>query len=88
MTVRAVRHYHQRVLLAEPARDSSGYRRYDADAVVDLIRIKTPGSRARVELPPQVHVQFDAGFALEMLSLIHIFRAGWPVGEWPSSAPA
>ena len=41
VTVRAVRHYHQRVLLAEPARDSSGYRRYDADAVVDLIRIKT-----------------------------------------------
>jgi DNA-binding transcriptional MerR regulator len=41
VTVRAVRHYHQRGLLAEPARDSSGYRRYDADAVVDLIRIKT-----------------------------------------------
>jgi len=41
VTVRAVRHYHQRGLLAEPARDSSGYRRYDADAVIDLIRIKT-----------------------------------------------
>jgi DNA-binding transcriptional MerR regulator len=41
VTVRAVRHYHQRGLLSEPARDSSGYRRYDADAVVDLIRIKT-----------------------------------------------
>lgn len=41
VTVRAVRHYHQRGLLAEPARDSSGYRRYDAEAVVDLIRIKT-----------------------------------------------
>jgi DNA-binding transcriptional MerR regulator len=41
VTVRAVRHYHQRGLLAEPARDSSGYRRYDADAVVDLLRIKT-----------------------------------------------
>jgi DNA-binding transcriptional MerR regulator len=41
VTVRAVRHYHQRGLLDEPARDSSGYRRYDADAVVDLIRIKT-----------------------------------------------
>jgi DNA-binding transcriptional MerR regulator len=39
VTVRAVRHYHQRGLLAEPGRDSSGYRRYDA--VVDLIRIKT-----------------------------------------------
>jgi DNA-binding transcriptional MerR regulator len=41
VTVRAIRHYHQRGLLAEPARDSSGYRRYDADAVIDLIRIKT-----------------------------------------------
>jgi DNA-binding transcriptional MerR regulator len=41
VTVRAVRHYHQRGLLAEPARDSSGYRSYGADAVVDLIRIKT-----------------------------------------------
>ncbi|MDQ6836781.1 MAG: MerR family transcriptional regulator [Actinomycetota bacterium] len=41
VTVRAVRHYHKVGLLPEPARDSSGYRRYDADAVVDLIRIKT-----------------------------------------------
>jgi DNA-binding transcriptional MerR regulator len=41
VTVRAIRHYHQRGLLAEPARDASGYRRYDAQAVVDLIRIKT-----------------------------------------------
>ncbi|MGO8895860.1 MAG: MerR family transcriptional regulator [Streptosporangiaceae bacterium] len=41
VTVRAIRHYHARGLLAEPARDASGYRRYDARAVVDLIRIKT-----------------------------------------------
>ena len=41
VTVRAVRHYHQRGLLPEPERDSSGYRRYDASAVVDLIRIRT-----------------------------------------------
>jgi DNA-binding transcriptional MerR regulator len=41
VTVRAIRHYHQRGLLAEPARDASGYRRYDAPAVVELIRIKT-----------------------------------------------
>ena len=40
VTVRAVRHYHQRGLLAEPERDASGYRRYDADAVISLIRIK------------------------------------------------
>jgi DNA-binding transcriptional MerR regulator len=41
VTVRAVRHSHQRGLLAEPTRDASGYRRYGAQAVLDLIRIKT-----------------------------------------------
>ena len=41
MTVRAVRHYHARGLLPEPERDSSGYRRYEAQAAIDLIRIKT-----------------------------------------------
>jgi DNA-binding transcriptional MerR regulator len=41
VTVRAVRHYHGRGLLREPPRDASGYRRYGAQAVVDLIRIKT-----------------------------------------------
>jgi DNA-binding transcriptional MerR regulator len=38
---RTVRFYHARGLLPEPPRDESGYRRYDAKAVVDLIRIKT-----------------------------------------------
>lgn len=41
VTVRAVRHYHAIGLLPEPERDPSGYRRYDAAAVVQLIRIKT-----------------------------------------------
>jgi DNA-binding transcriptional MerR regulator len=41
VTVRAVRHYHARGLLPEPERDASGYRRYDARAAVQLIRIKT-----------------------------------------------
>ncbi|QDQ98328.1 MerR family transcriptional regulator [Tomitella fengzijianii] len=41
VTVRAVRHYHRLGLLPEPPRDHSGYRRYDARAVVDLIRIRT-----------------------------------------------
>lgn len=41
VTVRAVRHYHSKGLLAEPERDQSGYRRYDAAAVVELIRIRT-----------------------------------------------
>jgi DNA-binding transcriptional MerR regulator len=41
VTVRAVRHYHKIGLLAEPERDHSGYRTYDAAAVVRLIRIRT-----------------------------------------------
>jgi DNA-binding transcriptional MerR regulator len=41
VTVRAVRHYHAKGLLPEPGRDTSGYRRYDAAAVVELIRIRT-----------------------------------------------
>jgi DNA-binding transcriptional MerR regulator len=40
VTVRAVRHYHQIGLLPEPERDHSGYRTYDAAAVVRLIRIR------------------------------------------------
>ncbi len=41
VTVRAVRHYHRRGLLAEPARDASGYRRYGAEHAIDLVKIKT-----------------------------------------------
>ena len=41
VTIRAVRHYHQIGLLPEPDRDASGYRTYDAAAVVRLIRIRT-----------------------------------------------
>lgn len=41
VTPRAVRFYHQKGLLPEPERDHSGYRRYDAAAVVELIRIRT-----------------------------------------------
>lgn len=41
VSVRAVRHYHAKRLLAEPGRDHSGYRRYDAAAVVELVKIRT-----------------------------------------------
>jgi DNA-binding transcriptional MerR regulator len=41
VTIKAVRHYHQRGLLEEPPRDSSGYRRYTAQHAVDLVKIKT-----------------------------------------------
>jgi len=39
-TPRAVRHYHQLGLLAEPERDDSGYRRYGPDDLVRLVRIR------------------------------------------------
>src|SRR5437763_119058 len=41
VTIKAVLHYHERGLLAEPPRDASGYRRYSAAHAVDLIKIKT-----------------------------------------------
>jgi DNA-binding transcriptional MerR regulator len=41
VTIKAVRHYHQRGLLAEPPRDASGYRRYIAEHAIQLVKIKT-----------------------------------------------
>ena len=41
VSVRTVRWYHQRGLLPEPGRDASGYRRYDSQAVIDLVRVRT-----------------------------------------------
>ncbi|HEY7176631.1 MAG TPA: MerR family transcriptional regulator [Micromonosporaceae bacterium] len=41
VTIKAVRHYHERGLLHEPPRDSSGYRRYGAEHAIALVKIKT-----------------------------------------------
>jgi len=41
VTIKAIRHYHQRGLLDEPPRDSSGYRRYTAEHATRLVKIKT-----------------------------------------------
>jgi DNA-binding transcriptional MerR regulator len=65
VTVRTVRHYHAKGLLPEPERDHSGYRRYDAAAAVELVRIRTladsgvPLSRVR-ELLEADHREFAA----------------------------
>jgi DNA-binding transcriptional MerR regulator len=59
VTVRAVRHYHQIGLLPEPERDASGYRRYGAQAVVSLIKIRTLAD-AGVPLS-QISRMLDAG---------------------------
>ncbi|MCO1658469.1 MerR family transcriptional regulator [Pseudonocardia humida] len=41
VTTKAVRHYHERGLLPEPPRDAAGYRRYDAEHAVHLVKIRT-----------------------------------------------
>jgi DNA-binding transcriptional MerR regulator len=41
MTIKAARHNHQRGLLEEPPRDSSGYRRYSAQPAIHVVKIKT-----------------------------------------------
>ncbi|WP_328472425.1 MerR family transcriptional regulator [Actinoplanes sp. NBC_00393] len=41
VTTKAVRVYHDRGLLPEPPRDSSGYRRYGADHAIQLVKIRT-----------------------------------------------
>ncbi|MCP2295016.1 DNA-binding transcriptional regulator, MerR family [Nocardia amikacinitolerans] len=44
VTIKAIRHYHERGLLAEPDRDSSGYRRYTARDAITLVKIRTLAS--------------------------------------------
>ncbi|MFC4587622.1 MerR family transcriptional regulator [Sphaerisporangium corydalis] len=41
VTSKTIRHYHERGLLAEPDRDSSGYRRYTAADAIELVKIRT-----------------------------------------------
>lgn len=41
VTIKAIRHYHERGLLTEPCRDSSGYRRYTAEDAITLVKIRT-----------------------------------------------
>ncbi|MFE5946195.1 MerR family transcriptional regulator [Streptomyces sp. NPDC056480] len=41
VSIKTIRVYHDKGLLPEPDRDASGYRRYGADDVVDLIKIRT-----------------------------------------------
>ena len=41
VTIKAVRVYHDRGLLPEPPRDASGYRRYDAQHAIQLVKVKT-----------------------------------------------
>ncbi|GAA2320807.1 MerR family transcriptional regulator [Glycomyces scopariae] len=72
VTVRTVRHYHAKGLLPEPERDHSGYRVYGAEAVVELIRIRTL-TAAGVPLA-RVRALLDAGpeeFAAAVAEIDH-----------------
>ncbi|WP_189271702.1 MerR family transcriptional regulator [Kitasatospora griseola] len=41
VTVKTVRHYHRLGLVAEPERDSSGYRRYGSAELLQLVQVRT-----------------------------------------------
>jgi DNA-binding transcriptional MerR regulator len=57
ITPRAIRHYHAMGLLPEPARDPSGYRRYDAESVVAVVRV----ARLRAVGMPIAQIAEQAG---------------------------
>lgn len=68
VTIKAVRHYHERGLLPEPPRDASGYRRYGAEHAIALVRIRTladagvPLARVQELLGASVN-EFEAAIA-------------------------
>jgi DNA-binding transcriptional MerR regulator len=76
VTVRAVRHYHAKGLLPEPERDHSGYRRYDAAAVVELIRIRTlAGAGVPLSRVRQLLAAGDDAFAAAVEDIDRRLRA-------------
>lgn len=76
VTRRAVRHYHAKGLLPEPDKDHSGYRRYDAQAAVQLIKIRTMADAgvplARVR---ELLVADEAEFAAAVVEIDRRLRA-------------
>ena len=70
VTTKAIRVYHAKGLLPEPERDASGYRRYDAQAIITLTRIVTL-AQAGVPLAriPDV-LNADADEAAQQIDLI------------------
>jgi DNA-binding transcriptional MerR regulator len=76
VTVRAIRHYHAKGLLPEPQRDHSGYRRYGAAAVVELIKIRTLADAGVPLSRIQELLAADApAFATAMTAIDHRLRA-------------
>lgn len=70
VSTKTVRVYHAKGLLPEPARDASGYRRYGAQAIIDLTRIVTL-ARAGVPLASiRDMLDADPGQAAEQIDRI------------------
>ena len=95
VTVRTVRHYHAKGLLPEPERDHSGYRRYDAAAVVELVRIRTladagvPLSRVRELLGAREEEFADAVESIDRrLRAVEDKVKGAMDAAWRRTAPA
>jgi DNA-binding transcriptional MerR regulator len=66
-TVKAIRVYHEHGVVPEPGRDDSGYRRYDAGALVRLarvLRLRAVGLALR-EIRPVLEAGDGAGAALQ-----------------------
>ncbi|ALE05971.1 MerR family transcriptional regulator [Arthrobacter sp. ERGS1:01] len=70
VSTKTIRVYHAKGLLAEPDRDASGYRRYDAQAIIDVARIRTL-AQAGVPLAriPDI-LNADAGEAAKQIEKI------------------
>lgn len=64
VTVRAVRHYHRKGVLPEPARRSNGYREYDVEHLVTLLRLGHL-TRSGLSLAQAGEVIVDTGAAAE-----------------------
>lgn len=64
VTVRAVRHYHRKGVLPEPARRSNGYREYDVEHLVTLLRLGHL-TRSGLSLAQAGEVIADTGAAAE-----------------------
>ncbi|MGI5142332.1 MULTISPECIES: MerR family transcriptional regulator [unclassified Streptomyces] len=83
VSTKTVRVYHDKGLLPEPDRDASGYRRYNANDVVDLIKIRTlaeagvPLARIR-DLRSAIDAEFQQALQEiddELTARIHDLRA-------------
>lgn len=70
VTVKTVRHYHKLGLIAEPDRDTSGYRRYGSDELLRLVQARTLAA-AGVPLAEVRHLldADDAEFATALVGV-------------------